>query len=123
MEGVPQVWAVVASAGQVHSCRVAVEVGSLTLSDVHRCRTMSTGEEDRCRTARHELLKMMPHTDDAAALVRVYLPCTLRGNTPPRRTANTCATAGATDLLSDVVVSAGGALRSGTAVGKVVSPS
>ena len=70
MEVVRQIWPVVASAGQVHRCRVAVEALSLTRSNVHRCRAVSTGEEDRCRTARHELLKMMPHTDDAAALVR-----------------------------------------------------
>ena len=87
MEVVRQVWAVVASARQVHSCRVAAEARSLTRSNVHRCRTISTEEEGRCRTARHELLKMMAHTDDAAALVRAWLPCTLRGNTPSRRTA------------------------------------
>ena len=69
---------------------------------------------------------MVTNTDDAAALVRACfeLPCTLRGNSPPRRTANTCAAgANATDLLPDIVVSAGEALRSGIAVGKVVSPS
>ena len=70
MEVIRQVWAVVASVGQVYSCRVAAEARSLTRSNVHRCRAMSIEEEDRCRTARHELLKMMPHTDDAAALVR-----------------------------------------------------
>ena len=122
MEVVHQVWAVVASAEQVHSCRVAADARSLARSDVHRCRAISTGEEGRCRTAWHELLKMMPHTEDAVALVRAQFLCTLRGNAPPRRTADACAAASATDLLPDVV-SAGGALRSGTAVGEVVSPS
>ena len=84
---------------------------------------MSTGKEGRCGTARHELLKMMPHTDDAVAPVRAELLCTLRGNAPPRRTADTCAAASAIDLLPDVVVFAGGALRSFTAVKEVVSPS
>ena len=107
----------VASAGQMHGCRVAAEARSLTRSNVHRCRAMSMGEEGRCRTARHELLKMMLHTDDAAALVRAELPCTLRRSAPPRRTADTCAAgASATDLLPYAVVSAGEALRSGTAV-------
>ena len=117
----------VGSAGQVHSCRVAAEARSLTRSNVHRSiRTMSTGEEGRSRTARHELLKIVPNTDNAAALVRVCfkLLCTLRGNYPPRSTVDTCiAGANATDLLPDVVVSAGEALRSGIAVGEVVSPS
>ena len=87
---------------------------------------MSMEEEGRSRTARHELLKMVPNTDDAAALVRPFseFPCTLRGNAPPRHTANACAAgANATDLLPNIVVSTGEALRSGTAVGEVVSPS
>ena len=70
-------------------------------------------------------LRMVPNTDGAAALMRACfeLPCTLRGNAPPRRSVDTCASsANATDLV-DVVVSAGKALRSGTAVGEVVSPS
>ena len=104
----------VASSGQVHSCRVAAEARSLTRSNVHCCRTVSTGEEGRCRTARHELLKMIPHTDDAVALVRAQLPCTLRGNGPSRRTADTCAAGSATDLLPDEIVSVGEELRSGT---------
>ena len=127
VEVVRQVWAVVASAGQVHSCRVAAEARSLMRSNAHRCiRATSTEEGGRRRTARHELLKMVMNTDDTAALVRACfeLPCTLRGNSSPRRTANTCAAgANATDRLPDVVVSAGEALRSGIAVGEVVSPS
>ena len=83
-------------------------------------------EEGRSHTARHELLKMVPNTGDAAALVRAYfeLPCTLRENAPARRTADTCAAgANATDLLPDIVISTGEALRSGTAFGEMVSPS
>ena len=101
---------------------MAAEARSLTQSNAHYCRAMFTGEEGKCRTARHELLKIMPHTDDAVALVRAQLLCTLQGNAPPRRTADTCAAASATGLLP-YVVSAGGALRSRTAVGEVVSPS
>ena len=126
MEVARQVWAVVASAGHVDSCRVAAEARSLTRSNVHCCiRAMSTGE-GRSRSAGHELLKMVPNTADAAALVRACfeLLCPLRGNAPPRRTADTCAAgANATDLLPDVVVSAGEAIRFDTAVGEVVSPS
>ena len=127
VEVVREVWAGMASAGQVHSCRVATEARSSTWSNVNRCiRAMSTGEEARSRTARHELLKMVPNTDDAVVLVRACfeLLCTLRGNSPPRRTVDTC-TGGinATDLLPDVVLSADETLRSGTAVKEVVSPS
>ena len=114
-----------ASAGQVHSWLVAVEARSLTRSNVHRCiRAMSTEEEGRRRTARHELLKMVPNTDDAVALVRACfeLPCTLRGNDPPRRSVDTCAAGANATNLPDAVVSAGEALRSGTAVGDIVSP-
>ena len=119
--------AVMASAGQVHSCLVAAEAGNLTRSSVHRyIRAMYMGERGRSRTARHELLKMVKNTDSAAALVRACfeVPCTLRGSAPPRRSVGTLA-AGAhtTDLLPDVVVFAGEALRSGIAVGEVVSPS
>ena len=120
---VHQVWAVVVSAGQAHSCRVVAEARSLKRSNVHRCRSIYTWEEGRCRTARYELLKMMLHTDDAVALVWAQLLCTLWGNAPPHCIADTCAAARATDLLPDIVVSAGWALRSGTAVGEVVSPS
>ena len=71
VEVVRQIWAVVASAEQVHSCRVAAEVRSWTRSNAHYCHAMSRGEGGRCRTARHKLLKkMMPRTDDATALVR-----------------------------------------------------
>ena len=122
VEVVCQIWVVVASVGQAHSCRVAVEARSLKRSNVHRCFVMSTWGEGRCCTARHELPKKMPHTDDVAVLVRAYL-CTLRRNAPPRRTADTCAAASATNLLPDAVVFAGGALRSGTADWEVVSPS
>ena len=122
VEVVRQIWAVVASAGQAHSCRVVAEARSLKRSNVHRCRAMSTGEEGRCRTARHELLKMMPHTDNVVALVRAHFLRTLRGNAPPRRIAETCTPASATGLLSDIVVYAGGPLRSGTAVGEVSRP-
>ena len=127
VEVVREVWPVVASAGQVHSCRVAEEARSLTRSNVYRCIcAMSTGEEGRSRTTQHELLKVVPNTDDVAALVRACfeLPCTQRGNAPRLRTVGTCAAgANVTDLLPDVVVSAGEALRSGTAVGEVVFPS
>ena len=74
---------------------------------------MSTGEGGRSRTARNELLKMVPNTDNAAALVRACfeLPCTLRENAPPRGSVDTCAAgANMADLLPDVV-SAGKALR------------
>ena len=127
VEVVREVWAVVTSAGQVHNCRVAAEACSLTWSNAHRCiRAMSTGKEGRSRTARHEFLKMVPNTDNAAALMRACfeLPYTLQGNAPSHRTVDTCAAgANATDILPDVVVSAGEALRSGTAVGEVISPS
>ena len=127
VEVVREFWAVMASAGQVHSWLVAVEARNLARSSVHSCiRAMSTGEGGRSRTARHELLKMVPNTDDAAALVRACfeLPCTLRGNAPPRRSIDTCAAgANTSDLLPDAVVSAGEALRSSIVVGEVVSPS
>ena len=121
------VWVVVALAAQVHSWLVPVEARNLTRSSVHRCiHAMSMGEGGRSRAARHELLKMVPNTDSAAALVRACfeLPCTLRGSAPPRRSIGTCAAgANTTDLLLDVVVSAGEALRSGAAAREVVSPS
>ena len=121
MEVVRGVWAVMGSARQVHSCLVTVEARNLTRSSVHRCiRAMSTAEGGRSCTARHDLLKMMPNTDGAAALVRACfeLPCTLRKSASPRRSVEKCAAgANTTDLLPDVVVSAGEALRFGTAVG------
>ena len=106
---------------------MGVEARNLTRSSVHcYVRAVSMREGSRSRTARHELLKMVPNVDSAAALVRacLKLPCTLRGNTSPRQSVDTCAAgASTTDLLPDVVVSAGEALRSGNGVGKVVSPS
>ena len=87
---------------------------------------MSTGKGGKNRTVRYELLEMMPNTDSAAALVQACseLPCTLRGSAPPRRSVGTCAAgANTTDLHPDVVVSAGEALHSDTAVWVVVSPS
>ena len=72
-----QIWAAVASIGQVRNWRAAAEARSLKRSKVHRCRTMSRGEGSKChtarhglqcRTARHGLLKMMPHMDDAVVL-------------------------------------------------------
>ena len=74
-----QIWAVAASAGQVHNWRVAAEARRLKRSNVHCCCAMSRGEGGecravrhglQCRTTRHGLLKMMPHMDDAVALVR-----------------------------------------------------
>ena len=50
MEVVCGVWAVMASAAQVHSRLVAVEARNLTRSSVHRCiRAMSMGEGGRSR--------------------------------------------------------------------------
>ena len=64
---------VVASAGQVYSCRVAAEVRRLMRSNIHRCiRAMSTVQEGRSRTGRHERLKMVPNTDEAAAGAGVF---------------------------------------------------
>ena len=74
---------------------------------------------------RHNLLEMVPNTDNAAPLVRACseLPCTLWGSTPPHRSVDTYAAgANTTDLLPDVVVSTGEALHSDTAVEEVVSP-
>ena len=52
VEVVREVWAVMPSAGQVHSWLVPVEARNLTRSSVHRCiRAMSMGEEGRSRTA------------------------------------------------------------------------
>ena len=87
---------------------------------------MSIDEGGRSRIARHELLKMVPNTDSAAPLVWVCfeLPCILRGSAPPRRSIGTCAAGANTiDPLADIVVSAGEALHSDTAVGEVVSSS
>ena len=75
----------------------------------------------RYRTARHGLLKMMPHMNAVVALVRAWLLRSLRGNAPPRRTADTWRAAGETNLLPDVVVYAGGALFLAAAGGVVFS--
>ena len=68
---------------------------------------------------------MVPNAESAAALMRTCfeLPCTLQGSAPPRRSVDTCAAGANTTDLREIVVSAGEALRSGTAVGEVVSPS
>ena len=102
-----QIWAAVASAGQVRNWRDAAEVRRLKRSIVRRCRVMSREEKDECRTARHGLqcctarhglryrtaryglLKMVPHMNDVVALVRAWLSRSLRGNDPLRRTADT----------------------------------
>ena len=90
VESVRQIWAAVASTGQVRSWGVAAEDRSLKWSNAHRCRAMSSGGGGRCRTARRKLLKtMMPRTDEAVARVRAQLPCSLRGNAPPHRTTDT----------------------------------
>ena len=127
VEVVRGVWVVMASAGRVHSCLVAVEARNLTRSSVHHCiRAVSMGEGGRSRTARHELLRMVPNTDGAASLMRACfeLPCTLRESAPPRRSVRTCAAgANTTDLLHDIIVSTCEALRSDSAVGEAVSPS
>ena len=127
MEVVREVWAMMAWAAQMHSRLVAVEVRNLTRSSVHRCnRAMPMREGGRSHSARHKLLEMAPNTDSAAALVRACLEllCTLPGSAPPRRSVGTCAArANTTDFLPDVVVSAGEALHSDTAVGEVVSSS
>ena len=124
VELVRQIWATVAPAGQVCSWRVAAEACSLKWSNVHRCRAMSRGEGGRCLTARRKLLKaMIPRTDDTVARVRAQLPCSLWGNSPPHRTTDTGPAASAADRLPDDVVSVGGALRYGTAVGEVAFPS
>ena len=102
-----QIWATVASAGQVRNWRDAVEARMLKRSIVRRGRVMSSKEGGKCRTARHGLqcctarhglryrtarhglLKMMPHMNDAVALVRACLSRSLRGNASYSRTADT----------------------------------
>ena len=113
---VRQIWATVASAGQVRNWLDAAEARRLKRSIAHRCRAMSREEGGECRTgrhglqcctarhglqcctarhglryrtARHGLLKMMPHMNDVAALVWARLSRSLRGNAPSRRTADT----------------------------------
>ena len=73
----------------------------------------------RYRTARYGLLKMVPYI--YVASVRAWLSHSLRGNAPPRRTADTLRAAADPDL-PDVVVYAGGALFL-AAAGGVVFPS
>ena len=64
VEVVREVWAVMASAGQVDSWLMTVEARNLTRSSVHRyIRAMSTGEGSRSRITRHELLKLVPNKD------------------------------------------------------------
>ena len=133
-----QIWAAVASAGQVRNWLDATEARRLKRSIDHRCRVMSREEEGECRTARHGLqcctarhglryrtarhglLKMTPHIN--VALVRAWLSRSLRGNAPPRRTSDTLRAAGEPDLLLNVVVYAGVALFL-AAAGGVVFPS
>ena len=73
----------------------------------------------RYRTARDELLKMVPYI---VALVRAWLSRSLRGNAPPCHTADTLRAAGKLDVLPDVVVCAGDVLFL-AAAGGVVFPS
>ena len=114
------VWAVMASAAQVHSWLGEVEARNLKRSRIHPCIcTMSTRKGGRSHFALHELLEMVLNTDRAAPLVRACskLPCTLRGSALPSHSVGTrAAGANATDLLSDVAVSAGEALHFETAV-------
>ena len=98
VELVRQIWAAVTSAGQVRSWRIAAEARSLKWPNIRCCRVMSRGEGGRYRSARYELLKtMMPRTDNPVAQVRAQLPCSLRGNASPYRTADTGAAASAAD--------------------------
>ena len=130
--------AAVASAGQVRNWLDSTEARRLKRSIEYRCRLMSREEGGECRAARHELrccttrnglryrtarhglLKMVPYMN--VALRRAWLSRNLRGNAPPRRTADTLRAAGEPDLLPDVVVYAGGALFL-AAAGGVVFPS
>ena len=132
-----QIWAAVAYAGQVRNWLDSTEVRRLKGSIEYRCRLMSREEGGECRTARnglrcctarhglryrtarHGLLKMMPYMN--AAFVRAWLSHSLRGNAPPRRTADTLRAAGE-PVLPDVVVYADGALLL-AAAGGVVFPS
>ena len=134
---VRQIWAAMASAGQVRNWLGSTEVRRLKGSIDHRGRVMSRKEEGECRiarhglqctarhglryrTARHGLLKMVQYMN--VALVRVWLSRNLWGNAPPHRTGDTLHAAGEPDLLPDVVVYAGGALFL-AAAGGVVFPS
>ena len=69
-------------------------------------------------------VRIVPNTDSAAPLVRTCyeLPCTPERSAPPLCKVGTCtANTNMTDLLHNVVVSAGEALHSAPAVGDVVS--
>ena len=134
-----QIWAAVASAGQVRNWLDLTEVRRLKGSIEYRCRLMSREEGGECCTARHGLrcctaarhglryrsawhglLKLVPYMNVAS--VRAWLAHTLRGNAPPRCTADTLRAAGEHDLLPYVMVYAGGALFL-AAAGGVVFPS
>ena len=85
----------------------------------HELRCCTAREGLRYRTALHGVLKMVPYMNVAS--VRAWLSHSLRGNAPPRRTADTLRAAGEPDL-PDVVVYAGGA-HFLTAAGGVIFPS
>ena len=132
-----QIWAAVASAGQVRNWLDSTEARRLKGSIDHLCRVMSREEGGECRTARHGLqcctarhglryrtarhglLKMVPYMN--VAFVRAWLSRNLRGNAPPRRTADILRAVGEPNLLPDVVVYAGGALFLAAAGGVVFS--
>ena len=133
-----QIWAAaVASAGQVRNWLDSTEARRLMRSIEYRCRLMSREEGGECRAARHELrcctarnwlryrtarhglLKMVAYM--SLALGRAWLSRNLRGDAPPRRTADILRAAGKPDL-PDVVVYAGGAFFL-AAAGGVVFPS
>ena len=134
-----QIWAAVASAGQVRNWLDLTEIRRLKGSIDYRCRRLMSREEGgecrtarhglRCctaarhglryRTARHRLLNLVPYMNVAS--VEAWLSHSLRGNAPPRRTADTFRAACELDL-SDVVVYADGSLFLAAADG-VVFPS
>ena len=65
----------------------------------------------------------MPRTDDDVARMRAQLLCSPQGNASPHRTTDTEPAASAADRPPDDVACADEALRYGTAVGGVASPS
>ena len=65
---------------------------------------------------------IMPRTDDAVARVRAQLPCSLRGNAPPHRAADTGPAASSSGRLPVDVVSTGEVLCYSIAVGEVSLP-
>ena len=129
-----QIWAAMASAGQLRNWLDSTEVRRLKGSIEYRCRLVSREEGGeyrtarhglRCctarrglryRTARHGLLKMVPYMN--VALMRRWLSHSLRENAPPHRTADILRAAGEPDL-PDVVVYDGGALFLAAAGGVV----